>query len=137
MKGSLPGLLLVLLHAGLLDEVVGLFEGGTVLGVDHFVGDQLAQALEGVAALDAMGEGQQACAVDEGVRPWTLRSRVSFSAPLRATTKSRKRPTGGRWRKAFSAIRRWSRRLSATCASTSRRSCSQPSRSPQTARRSK
>ncbi|MNJ34449.1 hypothetical protein D3C77_291630 [compost metagenome] len=62
----LAALQLVLLHAGLLDEVVGLFIGGAIEGINHLAGDQFAQALQGVVGTDAIGQGQQACAIDEG-----------------------------------------------------------------------
>ncbi|MNH11988.1 hypothetical protein D3C79_715180 [compost metagenome] len=51
----LPTLKLVLLHAGLLDEMISLLIGGAIKGVYHFSCYQLAQALQGVVGIDAIG----------------------------------------------------------------------------------
>ena len=51
---------LVLLHARLLNEVVGLFIGGAVQRIDHTLGDQRTQALQGTDRADAIGQREQA-----------------------------------------------------------------------------
>ncbi|MCY1444824.1 hypothetical protein D9M71_613120 [compost metagenome] len=55
----------MLLHARLLDEVIGLFISRAVEPLDDFASHQLAQALDGVVGADAMGQGQQPGAIDE------------------------------------------------------------------------
>ncbi|MCY1449877.1 hypothetical protein D9M71_666470 [compost metagenome] len=54
------------LHARHLDEVIGLLVGGGSLGLEHVPCAEQAQALEGVALADAMGQGEDAYPLDEG-----------------------------------------------------------------------
>ena len=79
---SIACLLLMLLHAGLLDEVVGLFVGRAILGFDHALFHQLAQALEGVAGADVVAQRQQACAVDERSQSLHLQIQGVFAFAL-------------------------------------------------------
>ena len=72
----------MLLQAGLLDKVIGLGVGRAVLGVDHLLLDQQAQALRGVADRDAVGQGQQAGAIDERRKALDFEVQGVFLRPL-------------------------------------------------------
>ena len=54
IRPTVARLLLMLLHARLLDEMVGLFIGRAILFVDHLAFHKLPQSVEGVAGRDAV-----------------------------------------------------------------------------------
>jgi hypothetical protein len=84
----------MLLHARLLDEVIGLFIRCAVEPFDDLFFDQLTQAFEGVVGFDAVGQRQQACAVDEGRQALDLEVEGGFLAVFARQHKLAETPHG-------------------------------------------
>ena len=86
---------LVLLHAGLLDKVIGLLIRRAVQRFDNLLDHQLAQTLQGVVSVNAVGQGQQARAVDERRETLHLEIQRGFFATFAGQHKVTETPNRG------------------------------------------